>query len=91
MLFRSVMTALILCAREFAPPRRGGLAMGLVAFSGWVGMALGAWQGGLFFDLNGDYVQSFLNSSIAGVINLLLLGLLYAYTDPRGRRGLAAA
>jgi len=63
-------------------------------FSGWVGMAIGAWQGGLFFDLNGDYTQSFLNSSIAGVVNLMLLGLLYLYTDPRrmrGRRGLAAA
>jgi MFS family permease len=92
--YAGVMTALILCAREFAPPRYGGLAMGLVAFSGWVGMALGAWQGGLFFDLNGDYFQSFLNSSIAGVVNLLLLGLLYGYTDPRalrGRRVLAAA
>ncbi len=92
--YAGVMTALVLCAREFAPPRYGGLAIGLVAFFGWVGMALGAWQGGLFFDMNGDYVQSFLNSSIAGVVNLLLLGLLYLYTDPRarrGRRGLAHA
>jgi len=57
-------------------------------------MALGAWQGGLFFDMNGDYVQSFLNSSIAGVVNLLILGLLYVYTDPRAlraRRSLAHA
>jgi MFS family permease len=92
--YAGVMTGLILCAREFAPPRHGGLSIGLVAFFGWVGMALGAWQGGLFFDLHGDYFQSFLNSSIAGVINLLLLGLLYLYTDPRamrGRRSLAPA
>lgn len=85
--YAGVMTALILCAREFAPPRYGGLSIGLVAFFGWVGMALGAWQGGLFFDLEGDYFQAFLNSSIAGVINLLLLGLLYLYTDPRALRG----
>jgi predicted MFS family arabinose efflux permease len=92
--YAGVMTALILCAREFAPPRYGGLSIGLVAFFGWVGMALGAWQGGLFFDVDGDYFQSFLNSSIAGVVNLMLLGLLYLYTDPRGMRGrrsLAAA
>jgi MFS family permease len=92
--YAGVMTALILCAREFAPPRYGGLSMGLVSFFGWVGMALGAWQGGLFFDLNGDYARSFLNSSVAGVVNLLLLGLLYLYTDPRAmraRRALAAA
>jgi len=85
--YAGVMTALILCAREFAPPRYGGLSIGLVTFFGWVGMALGAWQGGLFFDLNGDYFQSFRNSSIAGVLNLALLGVLYLYTDPRGMRG----
>jgi MFS family permease len=78
--YAGVMTALILCAREFSPPRNTGLSIGLVAFFGWIGMALGAWQGGLFYDLNGDYGQAFLNSSIAGVINLLILGLLYLYT-----------
>jgi len=78
--YAGVMTALILCAREFSPQRNTGLSIGLVAFFGWVGMALGAWQGGLFFDLNGNYVQAFLNSSIAGIVNLLILGLLYLYT-----------
>ena len=78
--YAGVMTALILCAREFSPQRNTGLSIGLVAFFAWVGMALGAWQGGLFFDLDGNYVQAFLNSSIAGVVNLLILGLLYLYT-----------
>ncbi len=92
--YAGVMTALVLCAGEFSAPRYRGLAIGLVAFFGWVGMAIGAWQGGLFFDMNGDYFQSFRNSSIAGVVNLLILGLLYAYTDPRAlraRRSLAHA
>jgi hypothetical protein len=48
--------------------------------AGWIGMALGAWQGGLFYDLCGDYFVSFSNASFAGVVNLLLLGLLYLYT-----------
>jgi len=78
--YAGVMTALILCAREFSPPRNTGLSLGLVTFFAWVGMALGAWQGGLFFDLDGNYVQAFLNSSIAGVVNLLILGLMYLYT-----------
>jgi hypothetical protein len=52
-----------------------------------VSIALGAWQGGLFFDLNGDYMQSFLNASIAGLVNLALLGLLCRYTNPRGCAG----
>jgi len=78
--YAGVMPALLLCAREFAPLRNTGLSMGLVAFVGWIGMGIGAWQGGLFHDLNGNYVQSFLNASIAGVANLLILGLLYLYT-----------
>jgi hypothetical protein len=39
-------------------------------------MALGAWQGGLFYDLCGDYFVSFANASAAGVINLLILAVL---------------
>jgi len=90
--YAGVMTALILCAREFSPQRNTGLSIGLVAFFGWVGMALGAWQGGLFFDLDGNYVRAFLNSSIAGVVNLLVLGLLYLYTVHRApmRKALVA-
>jgi MFS family permease len=78
--YAGVMTALLLCAREFSPPRNTGLSIGLVAFFAWIGMALGAWQGGLFYDLNAGYGQAFLNASIAGVVNLLILGLLYLYT-----------
>ena len=87
--YAGVMTALILCAREFSPPRNTGLSLGLVSFFGWVGMALGGWQGGLFYDLNGNYGQAFLNSSIAGVVNLLILGLLYLYTERWAGRALA--
>ena len=85
--YAGVMTALILCAREFSPQRNTGLSIGLVAFFAWVGMALGAWQGGFFYDLDGNYLQAFLNSSIAGVVNLLVLALLYLYTEHRAPAG----
>ena len=49
---------------------------------GWLGMAFGAWQGGLFYDLCGDYYVSFANASVAGVVNLLILALLSLYTRP---------
>lgn len=78
--YAGVMTALLLCAREFSPPKNTGLSIGLVAFFAWIGMALGAWQGGLFYDLDDHYGQAFANASIAGVVNLLILGLLYLYT-----------
>jgi MFS family permease len=80
LVFSGAMSSLIACGREYSPPGRTGLSIGVVMFAGWVGMALGAWQGGLFYDLCGDYFVSFSNASFAGVVNLLLLGLLYLYT-----------
>jgi MFS family permease len=80
LVFSGAMSSLIACGREYSPPGRTGLSIGVVMFAGWVGMALGAWQGGLFYDICGDYFVSFSNASFAGVVNLLLLGLLYLYT-----------
>jgi MFS family permease len=80
LVFSGAMSSLIACGREYSPAGRTGLSIGVVMFAGWVGMALGAWQGGLFYDLCGDYFVSFSNASFAGVVNLLLLALLYGYT-----------
>ncbi|HLS85936.1 MAG TPA: MFS transporter [Burkholderiales bacterium] len=78
--FSGAMTAFISCAREYAPAGREGLSIGVVMFFGWLGMALGAWQGGLFYDLCGAYFQSFANASLGGAVNLALLALLFRYT-----------
>jgi MFS family permease len=75
--FSGTMTSFLSCAREYAPAGRTGLSIGVVMFFGWMGMALGAWQGGLFYDLCGDYFVSFANASVAGVVNLLILALLF--------------
>ena len=80
LVFSGAMTAFILCAREYAPAGRTGLAIGTVMFFGWTGMAGGGWQGGLFYDLCGSYGPSFANASLGGVANLLVLGLLYVHT-----------
>jgi hypothetical protein len=79
------------CAREYAPAGRTGLSIGVVMFFAWFGMALGGWQGGLFYDLCGSYRPSFANASLGGVANLLVLGLLYAVTVRRPRLALHAA
>ncbi|HEX6692554.1 MAG TPA: MFS transporter [Burkholderiales bacterium] len=81
--FSGAMTSFLTCAREYAPAGRTGLSIGVVMFFAWVGMALGAWQGGLFYDLCGDYYSSFANASVAGVVNLLILALLWLYTLER--------
>jgi MFS family permease len=86
LVFSGAMTAFILCAREYSPPQRTGLSIGVVMFFAWFGMALGGWQGGLFFDLCGSYGPSFSNASLGGVANLLVLALLYRATMPPRRR-----
>jgi MFS family permease len=78
--FSGAMVSFIVCAREYAPGGRAGLSIGVVMFFAWLGMALGAWQGGLFYDLCGNYFSSFANASVAGVANLLILALLYLHT-----------
>jgi predicted MFS family arabinose efflux permease len=80
LVFSGAMTSFLLCAREYAPAGRTGVSIGVVMFFAWIGMALGAWQGGLFYDLCGDYFASFANASLGGVANLLILALLYRYT-----------
>jgi MFS family permease len=82
LMFSGSMTSLILCAREYAPLGRTGLYIGIAMFFGWLGMALGGWQGGLFYDLCGDYDTSFWNGGASGVANLLVLGLLWTLARP---------
>ena len=79
LVFSGAMTSFLTCAREYAPGTALGLSLGVVMFFAWLGMALGAWQGGVFYDLCGDYFTSFANASVAGVANLLVLALLVFY------------
>jgi len=82
LVFSGAMTSFLTCAREYAPAGATGRSIGIVMFFAWVGMAAGAWQGGVFYDLCGNYFQSFANASIAGAANLLVLALLVLYTRP---------
>jgi len=82
LVFSGAMTSFLSCAREYAPAGKTGLSIGVVMFFAWAGMALGAWQGGVFYDLCGNYFVSFANASVAGVANLLILAFLFFYTRP---------
>ncbi|MDP2619817.1 MAG: MFS transporter [Hyphomicrobiales bacterium] len=74
--FGGVMTCFLLTIRALVPGRIAGSSMGLVVLFGWVGMGLGAYFGGLFFDWTGDYRASFAMAAIAGVVNLAILSSL---------------
>jgi MFS family permease len=88
--YAGVMTCLVYCAQHFVPAHRTGVATGVVGMCGWLGMGLGGWQGGVLFDLTGDYTQSFANAALAGIVNLSLLTLLLV-ARVRGQRALARA
>jgi cyanate permease len=71
------MTCLIVCAREAAPLRMTGLAVALIVSAGWIGMGLGGYLAGYFYDATGNYVISYAFAAVAGAINLLvLIGLM---------------
>jgi MFS family permease len=84
--FAGVMTCLLICAREAAPLRITGFAMAFVSTTAWVGMGIGSYQGGYFYDLTGNYVLSYGNAAIAGMINLAIVGVLMWYRQHRTRR-----
>jgi MFS family permease len=81
--YAGVMTCMIVTARSLAPASHAGLATAVAALAGFVGMGIGGFQGGLFFDLTGDYLTSYANAAFAGLYNLVILATLYVYRRQR--------
>ncbi len=81
--FAGVMTCLLICAREAAPVRLSGFAMAAVATVGWIGMGLGSYQAGHFYDITANYRLAFANATAAGVINLVIVAALFWYRRER--------
>ena len=75
--FGGVMTAFLLTIRSLVPARMAGWAMAIVILFAWTGMGLGAYVGGLLFDLSGNYFASFTLAAAAGVVNLSILSALF--------------
>jgi MFS family permease len=76
----AVMTCLMVCVREMTPVHIRGVSTGIVLLFGWIGMGLGGYQGGYFFDLTGSYTVSYANAAFAGIINMVIVGSLVYYT-----------
>jgi len=77
--FSGVMTSLLICGREAAPLRIAGFTASVVSGTAWVGMGIGSYQGGYFFDLTGNYAWSYGNAAIAGMVNLVIVASLIIY------------
>jgi predicted MFS family arabinose efflux permease len=81
--FAGVMTCLLICAREAAPLRISGTAMAIASTAAWIGMGIGSYQAGYFYDLSGNYVVSYGNAAIAGFANLAIVAALIWYRRRR--------
>ena len=89
--YAGVMTGLLVCVRVLTPLSRRASALGIVLVFGWTGHAIGGYQGGFFFDLTGNYTQSYANAAIAGIINLIIVGALYFTISRRNTASLQTA
>jgi MFS family permease len=83
--FGGVMMGALLTIRSLVPTRMAGTAMALVYLFGWIGMGLGGYFGGLFFDWTGTYVTSFALAAAAGTVNIAILIAMFVRLQ-RARR-----
>lgn len=81
--FSGVMVSILNCVRVMIPARLSGRAMAIVSLFGWIGMGLGGVQGGVLFDLTGDYRWSYNTAAISGVVNLFILSAFYLHLRRR--------
>lgn len=54
-----------------------GPLLTISVFLSRAGIGLGGWQGGILFDLSGDYSVSFAVALFAGIVNIAVLGALW--------------
>ncbi|KAA9007987.1 MFS transporter [Histidinibacterium aquaticum] len=82
--YGGVMTGVLVSVRALTPAARRASATGIVLSFGWLGHALGGWQGGALFDLTGAYTATFAVATAAGAANLLIVGSLLLALRQRG-------
>jgi len=83
--YAGVMTTLLVTARNVTAPARRTSSMGVILAFAFLGHGLGGWQGGLFFDITGDYTWPFANAALAGIVNLAIVSALWITIRPKPR------
>ena len=71
--YSGVMSSILVCTRVMVSAQFAARAMSLTSFFGWIGMGLGGFLGGYFFDSEGNYLWAFTSAGIMGVVNLFIL------------------
>ena len=75
--YSGVMSSILVCTRIMVSAKFGARAMSLTSLFGWIGMGLGGFLGGYFFDIYGDYSWAFAFAGITGIVNLFILTLFF--------------
>jgi predicted MFS family arabinose efflux permease len=75
--YAGVMMGILICVRILTPFSRRASALGMVMVFAWLGHGLGAYLGGVFFDLTGDYTLTYAGAALAGIVNLIIVASLY--------------
>jgi len=75
--YGGVMTTILVSMQVLTPARRRASATGIVTSLAFFGHAVGGYQGGLLYDMIGNYGWAFANAAIAGIVNLIVVGALY--------------
>ena len=75
--YSGVMSSILVCTRIMVSAKFGARAMSLTSLFGWIGMGLGGFLGGYFFDIYGDYSWAYTFAGITGVVNLFILALFF--------------
>ena len=75
--YAGVMTGVLVSIRILIPADRRAWAFGVVTMFGWFGHAIGGYQGGVLFDLTGDYTAPYALAALAGIANLFVVGSLF--------------
>ena len=75
--YSGVMSCIMVCTRMMVSGRFGARALSITSFFGWIGMGMGGFLGGYFFDVSGSYTWSYGFAAAAGVVNLVVLSLFW--------------
>tara|TARA_R110002096_G_scaffold109774_21_gene240083 strand:- start:9033 stop:9599 length:567 start_codon:yes stop_codon:yes gene_type:complete len=79
--YAGVMTGVLVSIRMLTPPSRRASALGIVTMFGWFGHAIGGYQGGLLYDLTGNYTAAYAVAALAGILNLIIVSSLFRKTQ----------
>ena len=71
--YSGVMSSILVCTRVMVSAQFAARAMSITSFFGWIGMGLGGFLGGYFFDAEGNYIWAYTFAGIMGCINLFIL------------------